>query len=383
MPVISPYGNPQDCGSLQVAPLQHPVARRPAEAATREINMRGAYIHVIFRSSWAGGSSNLIREQLPKLSERTIPTPATMLGVGFHRLYNHDHWSGASGLVFNPESTSLISYKGSIGSYRLSGLPRLPMDDPAAQSQTLRQVFNQLGNTVSMLQPMRPRKLRLTEDVVLAAKKYDELAHRVTAPYHPLSGAQHAFDDVSSKFIIARYVAQHKPAEQWRKAELLTALADTARHAAHKPPGLSQRLGHAQMKIEKFGDDSAVQNYLRKGAAVPNKVNVYRNLITRDGVLPPNEHLLMPSMNDVLSVYVDLDSAGGIDHAFLVLNEIGKDPASSACGMYPAMSYRLSQKKNRHSDASLDKGAASTDHGGTAGFCQNRNHGQWRQAHCA
>jgi hypothetical protein len=170
MPVISPYGNPQDCGALQLTPLQTPIAHRPDEAAADQVNSRGAYIHVICRGSKASGNANLIRQQLRKLTERTIPTPATMVGVGFHRLYNHDGWAGASGLVFSPANTSLLSYKGSICSYRLSHLPRLPVDDPAAQSQTLRQAFNRLGDTVSTLHPSRPRKLHLTEDVVLAEK---------------------------------------------------------------------------------------------------------------------------------------------------------------------------------------------------------------------
>jgi hypothetical protein len=87
-----------------------------------------------------------------------------------------------------------------------------------------------------------------------------------------------------------------------------------------------------------------VQNYLRKGAAAPTKLNAYKNLIAREGVLPPNEHLLMPSMNEVLGVYVDLDSVRGIDHAFEVLTEFSQHSASSARDPVPALSYRLSQK---------------------------------------
>lgn len=345
MPVISPYGNPQDCGPLQLPPLQTPVSCHPADAVTREINTRGAYVHVISRSTLSCLDGSLIRQQLRKLAERTIPTPATMVGVGFHGLYNHDHWNGASGLVFRPESASLISYKGSIGSYRLSHLPSLPVDDHAVQSQTLRQAFNQLDDTVSLLHPSRPKKLHLTEDVVMAAKKYDELAYRATVHHRPASSAGAALDDVSSKFIIARHVAQHKPAEQWSKADLLSALADAVQPRSERYPGLSRLLPHAQCKIEKFVDDAAIHTYLRKGVAAPQKVNQYKNLGAQNGVLPPNEHLLMPSMNDVLGVYVDLETVGGIDHAFDIMTELIRHQAPFARELYPAISYRLSQKK--------------------------------------
>ena len=172
MPAISPYGKAPDCGPLQLPPLTNIVARSSADAVAEEVNTTGAYIHVIARDRTPQGDGSAIRQQLRKLNERKTPTPATMVGTGFHRLYNHERWADASGLVFTPDSVSLLSYKGSMGSYRLWCLPPLSAADHAAQARTIQHAFNRLGGTTSLLHPTQAKKLDLTEDVVRAKKKY-------------------------------------------------------------------------------------------------------------------------------------------------------------------------------------------------------------------
>ncbi|GAA4027485.1 hypothetical protein [Actimicrobium antarcticum] len=336
MPVTNPYSSTRDPGPLRLPPLDNAPIPASVTALSREINDKGVYIHKVRRD--AGSLANdgaIVRAQLTKLValDDKIPTPATLVGVGFHKTYNNRGWTNTSGLVFSPATASVLSYKGDVHTHRLSRAKKFsgnaadnPDFDYTEYARYLNDKFNELGTTGSLINNRKDMPLKLREDVAMAREKYAELALRGNRHFHHSQPPDSVISDISSKFLIARLATAIKPPDQWNKADLLTFL-DTIDH--EEKANIDPLLVHARLKIKDFDGDTQIAAYLRKGMANPAKKNHYTKMVGEWGSLPPNEHLLMPAPRDLLGVLVNLDCVAGIDHALEIRQQIGNLPGHS------------------------------------------------------
>lgn len=338
-------------GDLALPPLENTVGDPKDKRFCEEINSSGAYIHKLSRHP---GS---LREQFEKIHANKIPTPATFVGTGsFHRTYNRDRWAGTSGLVFSPDTFSMISFKGDIGSVRLSNIKK-NFSDFTHRNLQLRRIeyasylsseFNKLSETATAFNNRKPKKLRLVEDMQYASEKYRELEqrsnlaferHRLDKDFRP------RYEDRSSKYIIHKSIANlGKRIDEWTKAGLLGELEKLASQDAE----FGVRIMHAVRKIRRFDGDHSVQNYLRKGALEPEKTGHYTNIAKEWGAQTANEHLVMPSYANIIGVCVNVERVDGIDQA-LELNATLKE-IRCKLGVIkkdPALIYHLSPKKNQ------------------------------------
>jgi TPR repeat protein len=359
MPSINSLSTNNDPGTLRLPPLDNPPVPASAAALAREINDKGVYIHKVHRSvPYPAIDSAVIRSQLAKVIDREdkIPTPATFVGVGFHKTYNNRGWTNTSGLVFSPAAASVLSYKGDIHSYRLSRAKKFSgnaADDPnfdyTQYARYLSDRFNELGPTLSLINNRKEVPLKLREDVVLAREKYAELALRGNLHFRKQQPSDSIIKDVSSKFLVARLANAIKPAEQWKKTDLLTFLT-AIDHVEKKR--IDTLLAHARLKINRFDGDAQVVKYLQKGSVAPVKENHYSKMVGEWGSLPPNEHLLMPAPRDVVGVLVNLDCVAGIDHALEINQQVALLPGNRFDAKHGPlmMTYRLSHKVRQSID---------------------------------
>ena len=359
MPKISSLSSNHDPGVLRLRPLENPPVPASAPALSREINDKGVYIHKVRREApYPASDSAVIRAQLTKLIDLDdkIPTPATFVGVGFHKTYNNRGWTNTSGLVFSPAAASVLSYKGDIHTYRLSRAKKFSgnaADDPnfdyTKYARYLSAKFNELGPTLSLINNRKDVPLKLREDVVLAREKYAELALRANLHFRKQQPSDSIIKDVSSKFLVARLANAIKPADQWKKTDLLTFLA-AIDHDEKKQ--IDTLLAHTRLKINGFDGDAEVAEYLQKGTVTPVKQNHYSKMVSEWGSLPPNEHLLMPAPRDVVGVLVNLDCVAGIDHALEINQQVAVLPGTRFDAKHGPlmMTYRLSHKLRQSVD---------------------------------
>lgn len=101
---------------------------------------------------------------------------------------------------------------------------------------------------------------------------------------------------------------------RWAQSELVAKLKDVSEQNAV----MGEALEHAIIKIKKMSTKRYKQ-YTEKAFDSGKRIKSqgrYTRFIQNFGALPPNEHLLLPSLEDVKGIYINLDSINGIDHAF-------------------------------------------------------------------
>ena len=348
---------PANTGSrLTLGPLRGPALQAPpscdnAAATNAEINEKGVYVHKTSRD-WArpDRNSDLVKAQLAKIVKGEVPTPATLVGPAFHKVYNNRSWTDTGGLVFAPDTVSVLSYKGDIHSHRLSRAMPFSRDSTVpvkkmvdAYACQVANDFNKLGVTQSLINHRRAKQLRLCENIDLQREKYRELSLRANLCFQKQPAADTDIEDVSSKFLIAKLIMREKPIAAWTKADLLTWF-DRVEHK--EKPQLDQLLAHAKRKLGYYGSDEDIRNYLNTGSVSAIKKNHYRDMVREWGALPANEHLLMPTPSDVIGLLVTVDSVFGIDHARIVLDALTTHTSNGfpATATLPMMTYRLSDK---------------------------------------
>lgn len=351
MPAISRYATSHDVGPLRGPALETPATGEHAKALTEETNKKGVYVHKVQRD-WTDPTRNrsIATHQLKKIADGKIPTPATLVGIGFHKPYNNRSWTDTAGFVFAPNTASVLSYKGDIHTYRLSRAKQFegngitdPDFDFSPYASYLSSEFNKLGTTGSLINNRVANNLKLREDITLQREKYRELALRANLCFKNSPDAASEVEDVSSKFLIAKHAMREKPLGEWNKSDLLEWFD---RYEHKEKTALDQLFAHAKLKIRDFVSEDQLQNYLQQGAKAPTKKNHYKNMAREWGSLPANEHLLMPSPKNLIGVLVSLDSVFGIDHAGDVLNAL--DGLSSvpfpSVRTLPCLTHRLSHK---------------------------------------
>lgn len=261
---------------------------------------------------------------------------------------------GTSGLIFSPDTASVISYKGDICSARLtdyrknfshfsSGLIR---DRYAAYSKDLTNEFNRKGPTQSAFNNRNPKQLRLVEDVTFAKNKYKELELRSNIAFKdevPCPNEDQINADVSSKYsIVTLLQSKNIDTSVLKKSELLNIL----KPISEENTDLGHRLRHAINKIERFEGDEQTQKYLNRGLHVPTKKNHYVDIMRKWGAQTPNEHLLMPTIANIAGVCVNIEAISGIDQAFEINAMLNEKQKKAGIKPYqnPALVYHLSPK---------------------------------------
>lgn len=334
----------EQIGELSLPPLANSPGRPSDSKFTEEINRTGVYVHKLSHDLDA------LQDQIKKLSEHRFPTPGTFVGVGLHSVYNHFRWKNTSGLVFRPDTVSVLLYKGDIASIRRSHLGSIDQGVPSINSERYRdyaadlsQAFDTLGETVTAFNKRAPKKLRLVEDVLFAREKYRELELRSNGAFRIKKPGRTLSDDVSSKHVIARLLnVTTQTVTVWTKDTLLHEL--NARSAGNDR--LGQLLAHAIRKIERFDNDNVLYFYLNRRILPPSKFNYYVETARELGAQTPNEHLLMPRMTDVLGVCVNFESLVGIDQAFEINTTLRKHQRAKGADKHdhPALVYQISAK---------------------------------------
>jgi hypothetical protein len=335
-------------GFLCLPPLKNSSEQPQHAKFVEEINREGVYIHKL------STDLNSLSGQFKKLKENRIPTPATFVGVGIHRTYNHWRWKNTSGLVFSPESISLLSYKGDIASLRIPDGKTLSdftsgskHEQYEAYSRYLSKTFNSLKETITAFNNRKPKKLTLIENVDFAKEKYRELEVRSNFAF---SKKEIVFEnqthDIASKYIICRILKNTgKLAHQWTRADLLTEL--TAR--CEKEEHLAEILKHAIIKIRLFHDDAALHLYLERGLEEPEKIGHYIEQTSKTGAQTPNEHLLMPTLEDIVGICVNFESVVGVDQAIEINRNLRAEQKDHGIGERnnPALLYQISMKRGK------------------------------------
>lgn len=355
------YIHSADLGDFCHPPLDANPKRPKHTEFSEEINSKGVYIHKLHLDN------STIKKQLDKMVENKLPTPGTMVGVGLHRTYTLKRWEGASGFVFSPSTASLLSYKGDIYSDRLrhdrDGRTFADFNNGTHDEQlvdyasNLRNRFNQLGETSSAYRYRIPKQLRLVADVSFANAKYRELEIRSNLAFRKKSDAMPGdIKDESSKHLIVRLLkAAGKPVNAMTKADLLQWLGDQS--TPDHPVTLV--LEHAIRKIERFKDDAAVEKYLgRVENPTPPKSNGthtkypeghYTKTVREWSAQTPNEHLLLPKIEDVAGISVNVESVAGIDQAMVINRELRErqNQQGMSARDNPAIVHQISRKVNR------------------------------------
>lgn len=351
MHISKMYITPVNSGDLSLPPLDQQAGTPKDSKLSDKINQSGAYIHKLCVHGDA------VKEQFDKIESHTIPTPGTFVGVGIHRTYNMDRWAKTSGLIFSPDTMSMLSYKGDIASVRLSKNHRnishfsskSGKNEYEKYAQYLSTKFNALGETGTAFNNRKPKQLRLVEDVDFAKNKYRELELRSNLAFSyetPSPNEMSIFPDESSKFSIVKLLESSGiTIDTVTKSSLLDFLTPISQ----EDTDLGQRLRHAIKKIERFDDDAAIQVYLDRGKEVPGKKNHYIAIMREWGAQTPNEHLLMPTIANIAGVCVNVEATDGIDQALkinMMLNERQK-LAGIISNNNPAFVYHLSPKTGK------------------------------------
>ena len=352
MHIQKSYTGPQAVADLTGPLGLPPLKNRPDDPNDpkfiEELNREGVYVHKL------STEPDSLKKQLQKIKENRIPTPATFVGVGIHRTYSHWRWKNTSGLVFGPETISLLSYKGDIASYRLPNGKTFAdfgtgskADQYLAYSKHLSNTFNTFGETITAFNNRKPKKLILVENAVFSKSKSQEIDARSNLAFlrSEVTGGL-GVQDVASKHLISRILQNiNKSPAEWTKVDLLAELEARC----EKDVQLAAVLGHAIIKIRMFHDDLAVQRYLQRGAEPPAKIGHYINQIRDTGAQTPDEHLTMPELGNILGVCVNFESVSGVDQALEINAKLKEEQKSCGSGEknHPALHYQISIKKGR------------------------------------
>ena len=294
---------------------------KPKQRDTRlidEINDKGCYIHV------SSNTDNKIALELDKIVNETLPTPATLVGECPVILYDTHQWKDCSGFVFTPHAPSLLAHKHDFWSNRLRTnssknfadiLKKKKIFIPRTKEEALKKYSTYLSTNFNAIDEEtqstlgRSKKLFLEGDIAFSRAKYREMKLRCR-------GTESApVSDIASKFLIADLPEiKGRALERWSRRELVAKLTD----ASEKNDVLGEVLEHAIIKINKM-NSKQYKDYT-KAASDRDKRSIaqghYTKFIERYGGLPANEHLLLPSLEDVKGIYVNHVSTEEIDHGF-------------------------------------------------------------------
>jgi hypothetical protein len=103
---------------------------------------------------------------------------------------------------------------------------------------------------------------------------------------------------------------------------------DFLRTKTAEDPRLATLLAHAVSKIEAMGTDETVREYLAKANDNTGRYSgEYRDY---DTVSAPSEFLLMPALDDIIGVAVEVGFDGSVDHAFTVRQAVARAKGLSA-----------------------------------------------------
>lgn len=283
-----------------------------------ELNDTGCYIHVVAKTT------DKINADFDKIEKHEYPTPATHAGIVPSRLYNIAHWQNCSGIVFSPSSVSLLSHKHDFWSNRLSS--RCPKNiSDFSKGKTIEDAYQEYANylsdsfntmnqpTVSAFIQNTPKIIRLKENMEFARSKYREMNARAGLAHQATGGIK----DIPSKFVIADILAAISlPLRSLSKDDLIAAV----NRQIKKQPELKLVLEHALLKIRYF-DRARLIKYLEDAgsSSIRNrKHNFYSDFIKANETLAPNEHLLLPRLQEIKGIYTNVMAVAGIDHAFQI-----------------------------------------------------------------
>ena len=328
----------------------------PKQRDTRfidEINEKGCYIHV------SSNADNKIAFELNKIVNETLPTPATLVGEGPVTLYDTAQWKNCSGFVFTPNAPSLLAHKHDFWSCRLKTNSNrnfaevlkkkiffvAPTKEDALKkySAYLSTNFNEIDEkTLSTLG--KSKKLFLDGDVSFSRAKYREM--KLRCRFDSVSSSD--IKDVSSKVLIATNTLRpHADLRLAPRRDVMKQLADLS----EQDTNLGEVLEHAIIKLNKMSS-KAYQRYMAIACdSVAKKYGEgrYTKYMAKYQRLPPNEHLLLPSFEEVKGIYINLRSVGGIDHAFELKKALEQRQAERKLRKYnAAILYRpsISQDNN-------------------------------------
>lgn len=293
----------------------------PKQRDTRfidEINEKGCYVHVTTQGD------NKIASDLDKIFNETLPTPATFVGEGPVVLYNTYQWKNCSGFVFTPHAPSLLAHKHDFWSNRLRSNSNRDFADilkkkkiffPLTKEEALRKYSTYLSTNFNAIDEVtqstlgKPKKLLLEGDVSFSRAKYREMKLRC-------QGSESSnVPDIASKFLISDLPEiGGRALSQWSRRDLVAKLLE----ASEKSNVVGEAIEHAIIKIKKM-DSMQYRRYTEKAASTRKRdksLGRYTKYLERNRYLPANEHLLLPSLEEVKGIYVNLGSVKGIDHAF-------------------------------------------------------------------
>ena len=320
-------------------------------ARQQELNERGAYIH---RFNDQHSLTSMI-EAVKKISEDNICTPCTLVGPSLCRSYNHSVWEGCAALLFSPEMSITLAYKGDIYSRRLSGYPDLNHQKHKSVfykrdislplfSNAIRTTFNNLPPTASAFKGRRTKQLNLVVSAKHQSAKIMEMEKRANLYFMPGENKPPYNVDSSSKELIVDLREKHLEFQLPTKPRLSTkaevlAFIDTVTKAK---PFLLPFLQAARIKISNFKDDSVVRVYLENSTKTTTKPRYQRsyteflkwqfsngqagsNLLSHSDKttsLTPNEVLGMPRIKDLVGIVIDPSRTNSFDQALSTLRHL-------------------------------------------------------------
>lgn len=284
-----------------------------------ELNNKGCYVHIVT------GGRDKTEWCLNKMAERAIPTPATYAGTAPFALYDKiAQWKECSGIVFEPDSASVLSHKHDFWSNRLSHCTKKASDfkrnrigialdkEESLQKYAdyLIKTFNALNKpTKSNFYLDKSKVLKLKADMEFSRAKYDEMKVRALSDQWPASVKEN-----SSKYVINDLLKKRSiDMQSLDKTGLIAELKNMIR----EDPILKPVLAHPVLKINKF-DKVRLSSYLLKvkdPILKQSKENFYSKYFRENRTLGPNEHLILPEADQICGVYVNTSSQAGIDSA--------------------------------------------------------------------
>ena len=236
------------------------------QAFIEELNEKGCYVHIVT------GGTGKAEWCLNKVDDGAIPTPATFAGTAPFALYDQiTHWKECSGIVFLPNTVSVLSHKHDFWSNRLHTKCSKTMHDfkrnllgKALDKEEARRKyadyliknFNELNEpTQSNFYPNKKKILKLKADMALSRAKYDEMKARALVDKWPVG-----VEENSSKYVIHELLQKSVlDIASFDKGRLVARLEEIIKDN----PKLKPVLTHPLLKIKGF-NKAQLSTYLHE-----------------------------------------------------------------------------------------------------------------------
>lgn len=177
--------------------------------------------------------------------------------------------------------------------------------------------FNGLGQPTSSFFYNNPGKiLKLKEDMQRTRAKYDEMKMRTYRDQWNAGGVEN-----SSKFVILDLLKER--VDDPKRLSKAQCIAEIEKMILERPE-LKATLDHPVLKIKQFSD-ARFKTYLtnaHNSTLREKKKNFYSGYFEKNQTLAPNEHLLLPEMNEICGVYVNTSNQASIEKAYQIYTEL-------------------------------------------------------------